>query len=149
MNERNRAGLGIIIILFIVFLLPIVWIFIAYPAEPYHPVTGEPLREASQAAGLTVVNSTDVLWPLSGATGGKIYVLEDEAGNNLTVQTQAFDSVQSRDVAVQTYYAQTIGRGKPAGFLVVKGQQVIYVAPDQVGNLNRLVTELQKQQYSG
>ena len=149
MNEKESAGLAIIIILFIFFLLPIGWIFIAYPAEPYRLVTGEPLREAAQAAGLTVVNSTDILWPLSGATGGKIYVLEDNTGNTLTVQTQTFDSVQSRDVAIQTYYAQTIGRGKPAGFVVVKGQQVIYVAPDQVGNLNRLVTELKKQQYSG
>jgi hypothetical protein len=149
MKERDNSGIALVIILIILFLLPIGWIFLAYPAESFHPVKGEPLREAAQAAGLTVVNSTDVLWPLSGATGGKIYVLEDYSGNTLAVQTQTFDSVQSRDVAIQTYYAQTIGRGKPGGFLVVKGQQVIFVAPDQVGNLNRLVTELRRQQYSG
>ncbi len=58
-----------------------------YPAEPYHVVSGEPLRDAAQAAGITVVSATDSTWQVAGATGGKTYTLSDENGNIYTVQS--------------------------------------------------------------
>jgi hypothetical protein len=144
MNEGDNA-LAIIII-FLLVLMPVGWIVLAYSAEPYYIVTGEPLREAAQAAGVKVVNTTDILWQLPGATGGKAYVLSDNAGNTLAVQTQTFDSAESRDAAIKIFNAQSVGKGKPAGTLLVIGHQVIYISPDPGGILSRIGPELKKKQ---
>ena len=71
MNESDTAAWGAILIILVMFLLPIIWIVALYPAEPYHAVSGEPLRDAAQAAGIKVVSATDSTWPVAGATGGK------------------------------------------------------------------------------
>jgi hypothetical protein len=146
MNEGDNA-LVILIILILVFL-PFGWLILAFSAEPYHVVTGEPLREAAQNAGINVVSSTNVTWPFPGATGGKNYVLEDTQGNTLNIQTQTFDSAASRDAAIQTYAAQSVGKGKPVGALVVIGQLVIYIPPDQRGIMTKVIPELRKNMNS-
>ena len=95
MNESDTAAWGAVLIILVMFLLPIIWIVALYPAEPYHAVSGEPLRDAAQAAGIKVVSATDSTWPVAGATGGKTYTLSDENGNIYTVQSQSFDSAGS------------------------------------------------------
>jgi hypothetical protein len=144
MNESDTAAWGAILIILVMFLLPIIWIVALYPAEPFHEVGGEPLRDAAQAAGITVVSATDSTWPVAGATGGKTYTLSDETGNIYTVQTQLFDSAASRDAAIQVFNAQSVGRGRPVGKLIVIGNHLLYVKPSTSEILKRIAPELQK-----
>jgi hypothetical protein len=146
MSEDTTATWIVILILVVIFLLPIGWIFLAYPAEPHHVVKGEPVREAAEAAGVHVVSVTDVTWLLPGAQGGKVYLLEDNAGNTLAIQTQTFDSRQSRDAAILTFGAQSVGKGKTVGTLRVVGDQVIHIGPDPGGILSEIGAELRKGQ---
>jgi hypothetical protein len=83
-------------------------------------------------------------WNLPGTTGGKTYVLTDNNGEVVTVSTQSFDSAESREAAIRIYNAQSVGRGKPVGSLVVLGQHLIYVTPAHSGILERLAPELKK-----
>ena len=144
MTNQDNGSWGVILILILVFLLPIGWILVFSTAEPYHVVSGEPLRDAAQAAGITVVNVTNSTWPVPGATGGKTYTLSEENGNIYTVQSQSFDSAASRDAAIQLYNAQSVGRGRPVGKLIVIGNHLVYVKPYTSEILKRLAPELQK-----
>jgi len=146
MTDGDNGGWVAILILVLIFLLPIGWMMVFYSAEPYHVVSGEPLRVAAEAAGITVVSAKDSTWPVAGATGGKTYTLSDENGNLYTVQTQSFDSAGSRDAAVQVYAAQSVGRGRPVGKLIVVGNQLVYVKPYTSAILNRIAPELRKGQ---
>jgi len=146
MNNDDSATWVAIIILMLVFLLPIGWIVLAYPAEPHSLVKGEPVREAAQAAGIQVVHVTNVTWSLSGAQGGKVYLLEDNAGNTLAVQTQRFASAETRDAAILTFGAQSMGKGRTAGTLFVVGDWVIHIGPDQGGMLKRIGYALKNRQ---
>jgi hypothetical protein len=141
-NGQNTGETAVIVLLVVFLLIPFALIVLSFPAQSYYVVTGETVREAAEAAGVQVNNVTDVVWPLPGAQGGKTYTLEDNAGHVLIIQTQKFESEQSRDSAVRTYYAYSFGKGRPSGFLVVRGQELIYVMPDQGGLLNRLGPEI-------
>ena len=144
MTNGDNGAWAVILILIVIFLLPIGWMLVFYSAEPYHVVSGEPLRDAAQAAGIKVVSATDSTWPVAGATGGKTYTLSDETGNIYTVQTQLFDSAGSRDAAIQVYNAQSVGRGRPVGKLIIVGNHLVYVKPYTSEILKRLAPELQK-----
>lgn len=149
MSEKDSSTWVVFIILVIIFLLPIGWIFLAYPAEPHYVVKGEPVREAAEAAGIQVVSATDVTWPLSGAQGGKAFLLEDTSGNTLAIQTQRFASAEARDAAILTFGAQSVGKGKTTGILMVVGDQVIRIGPDSGGMLKRIGPELRERQGGG
>jgi hypothetical protein len=139
----NRADeILVIIIILALVVLPFGWVFVLFPGHPYYVRTGEPLREAAQSAGLKIVATTPVQWPFPGATGGNIYVLEDSAGNTVTVQTQTFESVQARNAAIQAFTTQTVGKGRPIGTILVQGQELIYVPADQTGILAQIASEL-------
>ena len=144
MTNGDNGAWAVILILIVIFLLPIGWMLVFYSAEPYHVVSGEPLRDAAQAAGIKVVSATDSTWPVAGATGGKTYTLSDETGNIYTVQTQLFDSAGSRDAAIQVFNAQSVGRGRPVGKLIIVGNHLVYVKPYTSEILKRLAPELQK-----
>lgn len=146
MSEVDSATWAVIILLLLIFLLPIGWIILAYPAEPHYVVKGEPVREAAEAAGIRVINVTNITWPLPGAQGGKAYLLEDNAGNTLAVQTQTFESAKSRDAAILTFSAQSIGKGRIAGTMIVVGDQVIHISPDPGDILSRIGNELRNRQ---
>lgn len=142
MSDGNSAGTAAIIILVVFLLVPFGLVLLSAPAEPYYLVSGEPVREAAAAAGLRVINATDVQWPVPGATGGTTYVLADNAGHELVVRTQRFDSGESRDAVVRTYHAMAAGRGRPAGFLIVRGQELVSIIPDREGLGSRIRQEL-------
>jgi hypothetical protein len=144
MNESDNGSWAVVLILILIFLVPVIWIVVLYPAEPYHVVSGEPLRDAAQAAGIKVVSATDSTWPVPGATGGKTYTLSDENGNIYTVQSQSFTSAGSRDAAIQVFNAQSVGRGKPVGKLIIVGNHLLYVKPYTSEILKRIAPELQK-----
>ena len=144
MTNGDNGAWAVILILIVIFLLPIGWMLVFYSAEPYHVVSGEPLRDAAQAAGIKVVSATDSTWPVAGATGGKTYTLSDENGNIYTVQTQLFDSAGSRDAAIQVFNAQSVGRGRPVGKLIIVGNNLLYVKPYTSEILKRIAPELQK-----
>jgi hypothetical protein len=146
MTNQDNGSWAVILILILIFLVPIGWILVFSTAEPYHMVSGEPLRDAAQAAGITVVNVTNSTWPVPGATGGKTYTLSDENGNIYTVQSQSFDSAASRDAAIQLYNAQSVGRGRPVGKLIVIGNHLIYVKPYTSEILKRIAPGLKKLQ---
>jgi hypothetical protein len=144
MTQGKDGSWAVILVIILFFMLPIGWLLVTYTAEPYHAVSGEPLRVAAQAAGIKVVNATDTTWPIGGATGGKTYTLSDESGNIYTIQTQAFDSSESRDAAVLLYNSQSIGRGKPVGKLIVIGNYLIYIQPYTGAILKKIAPELRK-----
>ncbi|MCX6692488.1 MAG: hypothetical protein NTW33_10710 [Methanoregula sp.] len=144
MSTYSRLELGLSIFLTILFLIPVGVIIFVAEESPYHQVSGEPLNEAAQATGITVTSVKDSTWNLPGATGGKTYVLTDNTGEIVTVSTQSFDSSESREAAIRIYNAQSVGRGKPVGSLVVLGQHLIYVTPANSEILKRLAPELKK-----
>jgi len=144
MKNEDGTAWAVIIILILIFMLPICWILLAMTTEPYHVVSGEPLRDAAQAAGITVVSTADSTWPVAGAMGGKTYTLSDENGNIYTIRTQKFDSAESRDAGVIAYNAQSVGRGRPVGKLIVVGNYLVYVQPFTSGILARIAPELQQ-----
>jgi hypothetical protein len=149
MVNRKTGETAAIVILVVFILVPFAMIVLAYPTEPYHPVPGEPVREAAEAAGIRVANATPVTWPLKGALGGNKYTLTDESGNTLVIQTQRFESSRSRDGAVMVFSAQSAGKGRPVGTLIVVGDHVIHVAPDTGGIIGRIGPELRKRQGRG
>ncbi len=144
MTQGKNGSWAVILVLLLFFMLPIGWLLVTYTAEPYHAVSGEPVRVAAQAAGIKVVNATETTWPIGGATGGKTYTLSDESGNVYTIYTQSFDSAGSRNAAIQLYNSQSIGRGKPVGKLMVIGNYLVYVKPYTSGILKKIAPELKK-----
>ncbi len=144
MSTNSRLELGLHIILIIVFLIPIGVIILVAEESPFHQVSREPVNEVAQATGITVTSVQDSTWNLPGATGGKTFVLTDNAGEVVTVSTQAFDSAESRDAAIRMYNSYSVERGHPVGSLMVVGQYVIYVTPAQSDIMKRLVPELKK-----
>lgn len=144
MKNEDGTAWAAILLLVLMLMLPFLWILVGTTTEPYHVVSGEPLRDAAQAAGIKVVSVTDTTWPVAGATGGKTYTLSDENGNTYTIMTQKFDSAASRDAAVVVYNAQSVGRGRPIGRLIPVGDYLIYIQPYTSGILKRIAPELQK-----
>jgi len=142
MTPRIEHGLALFLVL--MFLIPCVMIIFVSEEVPYRIVPGEPVRAAAQAAGITIASVKDTTWNLTGATGGKTYVLTDRAGNTVTMATQAFDSAESRDAAIRLYNAHPVGRGKPMGSLLVVGQNLVYVTPANSGILTEIAAELKK-----
>jgi hypothetical protein len=148
MTNQDNGSWVVILILVLLFLLPIGWLLVFYSAEPYHVVSGEPLRDAAQATGIKVVSATDSTWPVAGATGGKTYTVSDENGKIYTIQTQSFDSIASRDAAVLVHSSQSVGRGRPVGKLIVIGNYLVYVQPYTSEILKKIAPELQKLQVT-
>jgi hypothetical protein len=146
MTDRKTGETAAIVILLVFVLVPFAMIALAYPAEQYHRVSGEPVRDAAEASGIRVTNVTPITWPLKGAIGGNTYTLSDEAGNTLVIQTQKFASARARDGAVMVFSAQSAGKGRPVGTLIVAGDHLIYVAPDNAGIMARIGPELRKRQ---
>ena len=144
MNEVDNTTWAVIFILVLIILLPIGWIMVVSIAEPYHVIPGEPVREAVVNSGIKVISAVDYHLPLPGATGGKIYTISDENGKIFTIQTQTFDSAESRDAAIQLHNAQSAGRGKPIEDMVVVGNHLIYVKPYMSGIVQKILPELQK-----
>ena len=135
---KRADDIIVIGILVMIVIMPIGWLILLYPANPYFVVEGEPLREAAEAAGLEIIHTEDIFWPFPGATGGKIYLLEDDDGNTISVQTQRFESKVARNAAIRTYSAQGTGKGRTVGRLLVVGQEVIYISPDTSGILPKI-----------
>lgn len=142
MHEKD--SILVFMILLLVVCVPFVYICIVLAPEPFYRVNGDPVLEVAQITGLTTVNVTPVQWSYQGATGGNTYILEDETGNTLTLQTQTFESENSRNAAVQTFNAQTVGKGKPTGTLMIIGHLLIYLPLDQHGIIPRIASELKK-----
>lgn len=144
MNMTPRMEHGLVLFLVLMFLIPCIMIIFVSEEVPYRIVPGEPVRDAAQTTGITVTSIRDTVWNLTGATGGKTYVLTDSAGNVVTISTQVFDSAESRDAAIRLYNANPVGRGKPMGSLIVVGQHVVYVTPANSEILQRIAPELKK-----
>jgi hypothetical protein len=144
MNMTPRMEHGLVLFLVLMFLIPCIMIIFVSEEVPYRIVPGEPVRDAAQAMGISVTSVKDTTWNLPGATGGKTYILSDSAGNVVTISTQAFDSAESRDAAIQLYNANPVGRGKPLGSLMVVGQHLVYITPPNSEILQRIAPELKK-----
>jgi hypothetical protein len=147
MNRRTEET-AVIIILVVFILVPFGLVVLFFPAQPFYTVSGKPVHDASQAAGITIVRVTNITWPIAGSTGGRSYVLANQAGNTVNIQTQSFDSAESRDAAIQVLAAQSVGKGRTIGTLIVIGNHLVYVGPDPGGILNQLGPELRKIQSS-
>ncbi len=149
-KDKTGTLVSVLVILMFVFL-PFGLIIVSVPAQPYHVIGVEPLREAAIAAGVKVCNVTDSHWNVPGATGGKTYVLSDNCAartseNSIVIQVQGFDSVESRDAAVRSHNSQTINHAGPVGKLFVYGQYVAYVqAPPNSEVVRKIADELRKE----
>jgi hypothetical protein len=144
MTRITRLELGLAVFLVIMFLVPVGMIIFLSGEVPYRVITGEPVNAAAQAAGVTVTSVKDMMWNLTGATGGKTYTLTDRSGEVVTIATQNFDSAESRDAAIRLYNSHPLGKGKPVGSLLVIGQQLVYVTPANSAILDRIAPELKK-----
>lgn len=144
MTMTPRLEHGLILFLIVMFLIPVGLIIIVSEEVPYRVVSGEPVMEAAQAAGIIVTGVKDATWNLPGATGGKMYTLSDSAGNIVTVSTQGFDSAYSRDAAIRIYNAHPVGKGKPIGSLMIVGHQLVYATPANSPILKQIAPELKK-----
>ena len=120
---------GLIVFLVVMFLIPCGLIVLVSQEVTYSQVSGEPVKEAANQTGISITSVKDTHWNLPGATGGKTYVLADKNGNTLTLETQAFDSSDSREAAIRLYNSHPVGHGRPLGSLVVVGQYIVYVTP--------------------
>ncbi len=146
----GRKGLAaVLVVLFMIVFLPVGWILLAFPAEPHYAVSGEPVSHAANASGVTLVHVSDTIWQLPGAMGGRSYVLEDGEGHTLVIQTQVFETAESRDAAVVTFSAQAVGKGRPIGRIMVIGHQVVHIGPDPGGIFPRIAPELKKIRIAG
>jgi len=144
MTLSKNGEIGLALLVAALFILPCLMLGLIYEAEPYHTVAGEPVKEAADAAGISVVSVKGTLWNLTGATGGKTYTLTDTEGHTAYVATQAFDSAGSRDAAVRLYNAHAPGKGKQVGSMIVVGQYIIYATPANSPIFAKLVPALQQ-----
>lgn len=149
MTRGDTGMVAVLVVLFMTVLLPVGWILIAFPAEPYHVLSGEPVRHAAEASGVRLAHVSNITWQLPGAMGGKSYLLEDAEGHTLVIQTQTFETAESRDAAVVTFSAQSVGKGRTIGRLMVIGHQIIHIGPDPGGIFARLAPELRKMRSAG
>ena len=137
-----RLELGLALFLVIIFIIPVgLTIFVAGEV-PYRVVSGEPVKDAAQISGITMTSVKDTMWNLPGAIGGKTYMLTDSSGDIVTVSTQSFDSADTRDAAVRLYNAHPIGKGRPAGSMIVVGQQLVFVTPPNSAILEHIAPHL-------
>ena len=144
MTLSKNGEIALAVFLVVVFILPFVFLGLLYSEAPYFTVTGEPVKEAADAAGISIVNVQGTLWNMTGALGGKSYTLTDPEGDTAIIATQAFDSADSRDAAVRLYYAHAPGKGRTVGSLIVVGQYVVYATPANSPILAKLAPALQQ-----
>ncbi|MBN2735213.1 MAG: hypothetical protein JXQ82_10235 [Methanomicrobiaceae archaeon] len=130
MNEKTEIAIAAIILVAAIILIPIGIAGFMHNAQPYRIIEGEPVKDAAIAAGLSVCSVSDTLSDLPGAAGGKTYVISDNCADpteTIRVETQAFDSEESRDAAIKIYNSKTIGKLKGSGNLIVAGQYLVYI----------------------
>jgi len=144
MTLSKNGEIGLAVFLVVMFLLPCLMLGLIFQEAPYHTVAGEPVKEAADAAGISVVSVKGTLWNLTGAIGGKTYTLTDPAGDTAIIATQAFDSAESRDAAIRLYNSHPLGKGKPVGNLIVVGQYLVYATPQNSPIFAKLAPALQQ-----
>jgi hypothetical protein len=144
MTLSKNGEIGLAVFLVVIFLLPCLMLGMIYGEAPYHTVAGEPVKEAADAAGISVVSVKGTLWNLTGAVGGKTYTLTDPAGDTAIIATQAFDSAESRDAAIRLYNSHPLGKGKPVGSMIVVGQYIVYATPSNSPIFAQLAPALKK-----
>jgi len=149
MTGAHKGSAAVLVVLFMIVLMPVGWILLAFPAEPHYAISGEPVGHAANVSGITVVQVSDTAWQFPGAMGGRTYVLEDGEGNTLVIQTQVFDTAESRDAAVVTFSAQAVGKGRPIGRIMVIGHQVIHIGPDPGEIFPRIAPRLRNMRIAG
>ncbi len=143
-NRHFWLDIGLVVFLVVIFLIPFALIIAVSGPEPYHIVAGNPVKNAAQAVGITINSENDTQWNVPGAMGGKRFVLSDSQGNIVTIETQAFDSAESRDAMINTYNSNKIGKGKPVGDLIIVGQHLIYITPANNPLIKEISQELKK-----
>jgi hypothetical protein len=144
MTLSKNGEIGLAVFLVVMFLLPFLMLGVIYGEAPYHTVAGEPVKEAADAAGISIVSVKGTLWNQTGAVGGKTYTLTDPAGDTAIIATQAFDSAESRDAAIRLYNSHPLGKGKPVGNLLVVGQYLVYATPSNSPIFAKLAPALQQ-----
>jgi hypothetical protein len=144
MTLSKNGEIGLAFLLVVMFLLPFAFLGLLYSEAPYFTVSGEPVKEAADAAGISIVSVKGTLWNMTGAIGGKTYALTDSSGNTAIIATQAFDSADSRDAAVRLYNAYGPGKGRTVGSLIVVGQYLIYATPANSPIFAKLAPALQQ-----
>lgn len=142
MTDIDRETWAVIIIILLVILVPIGVLMIWTNPEPYHVTTGDLLREAAEASGLKVVSDKNITLTVGGATGGHSYIVEDKDGRTFIIYSQSFDSAESRDAAIRAHHAQSVGKGRPLGELIVVGDQLIFIHPNSGAIRKTIVPEL-------
>jgi hypothetical protein len=144
MTEIDKETWAVIIIILLVILVPFGALMFLTNPEPYHATSANLLREAADSAGLKVVRDVNVTLQVEGATGGHSYTVEDKSGNFFTIFTQSFDSAESRDAAIKAHNAQSVGKGRPIGELIVVGDQLVYIHPTSETIRGTILPELNK-----
>lgn len=100
-----------------------------FPAEPHQPVGSAAISRAINASGVTIVSETPGIWSFPGLMAGKVLLLQDRGGNTVLVRVLQFDDAASRDAVIRAYHSVPVGRGRPAGGLIVTGDTLVYYTP--------------------
>jgi len=142
MSSVSRLEIGLLILVIAVVLIPLGIVILAGSHSPYYTVSGEPVKDILDNKGISITSIKDSLWEVTGATGGKIYVITDADGLQTTIATQSFDSEASRDAAIRAWHSSQPGRGKPVGDLIVVGQHIVVITPASRPVLEKVGPEL-------
>lgn len=129
MNLTPRMEHGLVMFLILMFLIPCGLVIVIASEIPFRQVPSDPAERAILPDGYTITLANVTTWNLPGSLGGKTYVITDRNGNTILVETQAFASARERDTAIRVYNANTVGRGRQVGGLIVHGQYIISVTP--------------------
>jgi hypothetical protein len=129
MNLTPRMEHGLLIFMVIVLLIPCALAVVFAQETPYHEVPFDPAEKAVLAEGFTVTGVNATIWNIPGAIGGRTYTITRPNGETFVISTQAFDSTEARDAAIRQHNANTMGRGRHVGGLIVHGQYIISVTP--------------------
>ena len=130
MNERTETVIIALILVAAIIMLPVSVAVLTHGTDPYRIIEGKPVATAAEKAGLVICSETDVTWDLFGDAEGKVYTISDNCDNpseTIRAEVFTFDSADSRNAAIQAFQSNKIGKGKPAGNMIVLGQHLIFI----------------------
>lgn len=149
MKDHHIHGIIILIIIIFVVIFPFAYVYLTVPSEPFHILGGEPVKEAAANANIDICSVSEVGWNVPGATVGKTYIISENCDDiasspSATIMIQGFENEEARDGAVHRFNTMTIGKTRVPGRILVIGDSIVYVKPDNPDLASRIQAELVK-----
>ncbi|MBN1431508.1 MAG: hypothetical protein JW931_01910 [Methanomicrobiaceae archaeon] len=145
MDKKHEFILVCLILVIAIVMLPVSFAVLTHGSDPYRIVAGDPIEAAAEKAGLAVCSETENTWNIPGAAGGRVYIISDncdEPSETVRIETQAFDSADSRDAAIKAFHTNIIGKTGTHGNMIVFGQYLIFTDSSGGSILGKIVEKL-------